>query len=366
MLSAEEFERYQRQIRLPDLGQAGQEKLKQASVLVIGAGGLGTPVLQYLVGAGVGHIGLVDFDYVNISNIHRQILFNEDDEGQSKVITATEKLAQQNPHIRIQPIHQRINRDSVLEIIAPFDILVDGSDNFSTKYLLNDAAVITGKTLVSGAIHDFSGQVSVFNWNGGPSYRCLFPDMPEPGSVPTCAEHGVMPTLPAIIGSIQANEVLKIITGIGDPLSGKLWTIDTRSMDVQIIRFERVEANFQISELPDDIDYCDELDDVDEISVEYLNERIQERAPMYLLDVRETSEFEIASLPDSHLVPLEDLEHHINRIPTDTPIYVLCHHGSRSKRAALTLIQNGYPSVKSVAGGIDRWSRVIDSSIPRY
>ena len=284
MLSKDEQSRYNKQIILPEIKLEGQEKLRSAKVLVIGAGGLGCPVLQYLAAAGVGTLGIVDGDKVEISNLQRQVLYTADNIGQSKAIVAERKLRALNPHINTHTYPVFIDSKNALELMRTYDIIVDGSDNFATRYLINDACIILDKPMVSGAIYKFEGQVSVFNYNNGPTYRCIFPEPPNADESPNCAEIGVIASLPGIIGTIQANEVIKIITGIGEVLSGKLLVIDTLTMNTHIFHFKLNEANKNIRLLKDTLQNCE----LPVISIQYdeLQELMKEDTNIQLVDVR--------------------------------------------------------------------------------
>ncbi len=285
MLSPHEQARYAKQIILPEIKLEGQELLAAASVLVIGAGGLGCPVLQYLTAAGVGTIGIADGDSIQLSNLQRQILYTEQEIGQSKAEVAAQKLKGSNPHITINTYPVFINSSNALDIIRDYQVVVDGSDNFATRYLINDACVILGKPLVSGAIYKFEGQVSVLNYNDGPTYRCIFPEPPQEGESANCAEIGVIATLPGIIGTIQANEVIKIITGIGEVLSGKLLVMDTLTMRTNIFTFTLNPANKQITQLQDLPEYCAPTSGTIEYAA--LQTLIQRDKHLVLVDVRE-------------------------------------------------------------------------------
>jgi adenylyltransferase/sulfurtransferase len=348
-LTKAELARYERQIILPKLGEAGQLKLKNASALIVGAGGLGCPILQYLAAAGIGCLGIIDFDHVSESNLHRQILFNSGDIGKAKALVAAEKLQKQNPHIQIDAIVDKISPANVLEHIAPYDLVIDGSDNFSTKYLLNDACILANKVLIFGSIYDFEGQVSVFNWNGGASYRCLFPELPDPDSVPSCAEHGVIGVLPAIIGSLQAMEAIKVITGIGEPLSSKLLIFNCLSMQSQTISFSRNEKNFKITQLGSYSDYCilppNEIRQVEASEFD--------SAKYEVIDIRSAEEVQSDALPNAKHIPMDEIDERLAEINKSKPVLVVCHIGERSQRVAFKLQSRyGFAHVFNLAGGI--------------
>lgn len=354
-LNNAERARYERQMILPKLGENGQLKLKNASVLVVGAGGLGCPILQYLSAAGVGRLGVIDFDHVSESNLHRQILFSSEDIGKPKAQIAAEKLRRQNPHVQIDAIVDKISREGVLKQIADYDIIVDGSDNFSTKYLLNDACILKNKVLVFGSIYDFEGQVSVFNFSGGASYRCLFPELPDPDSVPTCAEHGVIGVLPAIIGSLQAMEAIKVITGLGEPLSGKLLMFSALTMQGQIIQFSKNEENFKLTQLGSYGDYCMlPPHEVRQLAPSDLNPETFE-----VIDIRSDEEVQSEALPFGKHIPMDVLGERLAEIDRNRPIVVVCHIGERSQRVAHKLqSRHGFAEVYNLAGGIKAWNKV--------
>ncbi|MFH1319905.1 MAG: molybdopterin-synthase adenylyltransferase MoeB [Bacteroidota bacterium] len=376
MLSKEELKRYSRHIIIPEIGLKGQEKLKQAKVLVIGAGGLGCPVLQYLTAAGVGNIGIVDFDVVDESNLHRQILFDTNDIGKSKVEVAKQKLIAQNPYMKFDVINSKLTKNNALDIIKDYHIVVDGSDNFPTRYLINDACMILGKPLVFGSIYKFEGQVSVFNYKGGPTYRCLFPQPPKSQDAPSCSEIGVLGVLPGITGCFQANEVIKIITGIGKPLSGKLLVIDALSLNTNIIEFSRIEGNCNIKELidyeyfcgVDDISHSDEKEKrgVKGITVSELKKRLDNNEDLQIIDVRKEFEYNICNL-GGELIPLGNILNDFDRILKDKPVIVVCHHGNRSAKAIKILTEKtGFDNLLNLTGGVHAWAEEIDQSMAKY
>ncbi len=329
MLSKSEQKIYSRHLLLDEIGVEGQEKLKQAKVLVVGAGGLGCPILQYLTAAGVGTIGIVDGDTVDVTNLQRQILYTIDDVGKSKAKCAANRLKQLNPYVKFNLYEEFLTTENALNIFEQYDIVVDGSDNFQTRYLCNDAAVITNKPLVFGSIFKFEGQVTVFNYNEGPTYRCLYPTPPSHGSVPSCSEIGVLGVLPGIVGSYQANETLKIIIDIGDILSGKLLTFNALTMNQMVFAFSKNEA-MKITALEANYDvFCGVPQIDEEITIETLNESL---ASYNLLDVREDWERELDHIGGQH-IPLNDLTTKYSEINTNKPIVVYCKSGIRSKRA---------------------------------
>ena len=368
ILSSAELARYRRHLALPGLGQAGQQRLKSARVLVVGAGGLGAPLLSYLVAAGVGTVGLVDFDAVDASNLHRQVLFTEDDIGRPKVEVAAERLRRQNPHIRLRTHPVKLSSDNALAIIQEYDIVADGSDNFSTRYLVNDACVLLGKVNVYAAIFRFEGQVAVFNHPNdrgerGPNYRDLFPQPPWPGTVPSCAEGGVLGVLPGVVGSLQANEVIKVITGLGEPLAGRLFLFDALSLETRTLTVQPNPANPLTGAHPtqtglmDYAQFCGEIEsdessnDFSEISGAELRRWQQEQRDFQLIDVREPHEHAAANLGGT-LMPLGQLEQLVAQIATDRPVVVYCQSGARSRRAVRTLEQKGFSNVYSLKKGM--------------
>lgn len=379
MFSPAELSRYHRHLILSEIGESGQRKLKSASVLVVGAGGLGCPVLQYLTAAGVGKIGIVDYDVVDESNLQRQVLFNVEDVGQSKSETAARKLILQNPFLEFVVYKKKLDKENALDIIREYDIVVDGSDNFPTRYLSNDACVMLGKPLVSGAIFKFEGQVSVFNLkdkngNPGPTYRCLFPEPPAPDEVPNCSEIGVLGVLPGMIGAMQANEVIKIITGIGEPLSGKLLLFDALSMQSSVLKFSLNEKNLQIDALADYEDLCTTQEDparvflsgFKEITVLQLKELLDKGEEVNLLDVREPHEREICSL-GGIAIRMNDVHGNLSGIPREQPVVVYCHHGMRSAIIVKSLSEDfGFKNLYNLKGGIHAWARDVDNEMARY
>ncbi|WP_443938470.1 molybdopterin-synthase adenylyltransferase MoeB [Pedobacter sp. MW01-1-1] len=330
MLQNNELKQYNRQIILPEFGMAGQEKLKVAKVLIIGAGGLGCPVLQYLAAAGVGHIGLVDDDLVDVSNLHRQILFSVADVGQAKVLVAKKKLEILNPLVSLLAFPERITPENAARLIEPYDLIVDGSDNFPTRYLVNDTCVALNKPLVFGSIFKFEGQVSVFNYQNGPNYRDVFPEAPEKDEVPNCAEIGVIGVLPGIIGSYMANEVIKVIAQLGETLSGSLLTINTLNNSTYVFKIGTETSPSLQAEEEEKTNLHTETA---EISMEILNTWLQERSEsVYLVDVRETYEFEEYNI-GGHNIPFYELQNHLADIPSDRKLVFICQSGQRSKMA---------------------------------
>ncbi|MBX7151703.1 molybdopterin-synthase adenylyltransferase MoeB [bacterium] len=381
IFSAEELARYSRHIILPEFGLEGQKKLKDAKVLVIGTGGLGSPMLLYLAAAGVGTIGIVDFDIVDESNLQRQVLFQVKDVGQPKVVAAKARLEGLNPHIHIITHHCMLSSQNAMDILRDYDVIADGTDNFPTRYLVNDACALLNKPLVYGSIFQFDGQVSVFNFtdsNGavGPNYRDLFPTPPPPGLVPSCAEGGVLGVLPGIIGSMQANEVIKIITGIGEPLSGRLLLFDALKFETRILKFSRDESNPingtnpSIRHLIDYDEFCGIThkpdDTIRDVSVDELKRMIDARADFQLIDVREPFEYDLVHL-DAELIPLKSIAEKIDKIVRNKPVVVYCKSGMRSAKAIRELqITFGLTNLYNLKGGIIEFINRIDPSMPKY
>jgi adenylyltransferase/sulfurtransferase len=380
-LSREELSRYSRHIILNDFGIEGQKKLKAAKVLVIGAGGLGSPVLLYLAAAGVGTIGIVDFDVVDETNLQRQVLFTVYDIGKPKASVAAERLTALNPYIKTIPYPLQINSQNALNIIREFDIVADGTDNFQTRYLVNDACVLLNKSNIYGSIYQFDGQVSVFNYTDaagilGPNYRDLYPTPPPPGLVPSCAEGGVLGVLPGIIGSLQANEALKIITGIGTPLSGRLFLFDALKFESRIVKFSR-DANNPISgenptikELIDYDEFCglrkhSQTELVQEITVQQLKQWMDSKTDFQLIDVREPFEHQLVNI-GGELIPLSHIDERAGSIATDKPVVVYCKTGIRSAKAVKVLLAKGKFNLYNLSGGIIAYASEIDPSLPRY
>ena len=376
-LSDEERRRYSRHVMLPEVGVGGQEKLKAARVLCLGAGGLGSPAALYLAAAGVGTIGLVDDDRVALSNLHRQLLHGTDDVGRPKTESARDRLAAANPNVTVRLHACRFESGNAEEILRDYDLIVDGTDNFATRYLSNDVAVFAGKPNVYGSIFRFDGQTTVFAPHlGGPCYRCLFPEPPPPGAVPSCAEAGVLGVLPGIVGTLQATEALKLILGLGDSLIGRLLHFDALKMKFREFNLRRDPECPVCGEHPtifSPIDYemfCHGAPDptaaVPQVDVHELQERMNSGRPCTLLDVREPFEFEMARIEGANLIPLGELPARHGELDRTQEIFVFCHSGIRSERAAEFLRSVGFAKVNNVAGGIDAWSEKIDSNVPRY
>ena len=349
-----EKRRYARHFSLSDVGEEGQKKLKQARVLCIGAGGLGSPLLLYLAAAGVGNIGICDFDIVSESNLQRQILFSENDIGKSKAKIAKSRLMDLNPHINYHVHEEKLSSENALSIFENYDIIADGSDNFPTRYLVNDACLLTGKPCVFGAVSRFEGQVSVFNLKRadatfGPNYRDIFPAAPAAGSVLNCAEAGVLGVLPGIIGSMQANEVIKVITGIGEPLDGRLFLFDATDLSSRTLKIRKNSA-IKVEKLIDYDFFCGLK--VPEISHEKLNKMRAKRETFQLIDVREKEEYELENM-GGELMPLSELEQHFFKISRDNKVIIHCQTGKRSLVAVGKLLEEGFEKVYSLKGGME-------------
>jgi len=329
MLNPEEKERYSRQLILDGFGAEAQEKLKQAKVLVVGAGGLGCPAITYLVSAGVGTAGIIDDDKVALSNLHRQVLYSANDVGEYKVVAAKKRLNAMNPNCNIVTYKERLTRDNVLQLVKEYDVVVDGSDNFQTRYLLNDACVILNKPLVYGAIYGFEGQVSVYNYKGGPTYRCLFPEPPAPEDMPSCNEAGVVGVLPGIVGTWQALEAVKVITGVGSPLSGKLLTLDLLNNQTNYFDVTVNPANRNIKELGTEEYYFCPADDEISLSV-YDNWKKEKK--VQLIDVRTAEEF-LANNTGGINIPVDELKQHFKEIDPSSVLVVRCQTGKRARKA---------------------------------
>jgi molybdopterin/thiamine biosynthesis adenylyltransferase/rhodanese-related sulfurtransferase len=358
-----ELNRYARHFVLPEFGMEGQKKLKASSVLVVGAGGLGCPLLLYLSAAGVGRIGIVDDDVVDESNLQRQVLYTVDDLGQSKAATAKKKLLALNPHIQVDVYQERFLPDNALELVSKYDIVADGTDNFPTRYLVNDACVLSDKINVYASIFRFEGQVSVFNYlnedgTRGPNYRDIFPDPPPPDLVPNCAEGGVLGVLPGIIGSIQANEVIKVLTGIGEPLSGRLFLFDTAGFSTRTLKI-RKNPKLEIKDLSFYEEYCmSDQTHIKEIDVSALKKWMAEGEDFQLIDVREPYEYEVANM-GGELIPLGEVLQHADRIDRNKKVVIHCRVGGRSAEAIEQLErQFGFTNLYNLKGGIEAWEHV--------
>lgn len=370
-LSTEEIKRYDRHIRLQEVGAEGQGELKSARVLVVGAGGLGCPVLQYLTAAGVGMIGVVDGDIVSVSNLQRQILFGHSDIGQSKAEVAVRKLKDQNPYVDLVAYNEFLNVDNALAIIGQYDIVIDGSDNFATRYLVNDACVIKRKPIVFGSIFKFEGQVSVFNYQGGPSYRCLYPESPKAGEVPSCSEVGVLGVLPGFVGTMMANECLKMILEIGEVNRGIVQVVNLLGSTISSVKVSRVSENFNRTKLEEDYQInCETTIEKEEImesiTAEELNIKLKSGTEIQLLDVREPFEYEICALENSSLISLNTIPSNLDKIRKDIPVVFICHHGMRSASAIQFVQAEGFDNLINLTGGIDAWAREVDREMEIY
>jgi sulfur-carrier protein adenylyltransferase/sulfurtransferase len=374
-LSTAELQRYSRHLIMPEVTAEGQKRLKAACVLCIGAGGLGSPAALYLAAAGVGRLGLVDFDRVDVTNLQRQILHGTKDIGRSKLESARDRLHDINPEIEIK-LHQcRFSSENAEQIVADYDVIVDGSDNFATRYLSNDVCVFAQRPNVYGSVFRFEGQTTVFAPHfGGPCYRCLFPEPPPPESVPNCAQAGVLGVLPGIIGMLQSIEAIKLIVGIGEPLIGRLLHFDALKVTFRELKLRRDPQCPVCGENPtifSPIDYdqfCGAGNDasVPTISVQELKRKMDAREAFELIDVREPFEFEIARIDGAKLIPLGEMAERANELHREQTLIVHCHSGRRSAQAVRLLKQRGFTNVYNLDGGIDAWSDQIDPSVPRY
>jgi len=378
MLSPAETLRYSRHLILPDIGLTGQKRLKAARVLLVGAGGLGSPAALYLAAAGVGTIGLVDWDVVDVTNLQRQILHGTADVGRSKLDSARARLLDLNPHVQVETFAVRLTSDNALDIVGGFDVVVDGSDNFPTRYLVNDACVLLGKPNVYGSIFRFDGQASLFDARVGPCYRCLFADPPPPDLVPSCAEGGVLGVLPGIIGSIQALETIKLIVGVGETLVGRLLLFDARKLQFRELALTKdpecpvCGTHPTVTALIDYEAFCGVGDgeggtrDGLEIAAAELQREWRANPDLVLLDVREPHEYEIARIDGARLIPLSELPGRLRELDGRAEIVTHCHHGMRSLQALALLKGAGFANVRSLQGGIDAWSVAVDPEVPRY
>jgi sulfur-carrier protein adenylyltransferase/sulfurtransferase len=376
----EELRRYSRHLLLPEVGVAGQKKLRQAKVLLVGAGGLGAPAALYLAAAGVGEIGLVDFDAVDLSNLQRQVLYTSRDVGRPKLKVAQERLEALNPGVRVVPYEQRLTSENALEVLRPYDVIVDGTDNFPTRYLVNDASVLLGKPNVYGSIYRFEGQVSVFDARHGPCYRCLYPEPPPPDLVPSCAEAGVLGVLPGLIGTLQATETVKLLLGAGEPLIGRLLLFDALALRFRELKLQKnphcvlcspsatqkglIDYPAFCGVAPPGAERTGSL--VPEIEPEALASAIASTEPPLVIDVREPEEWAIAHLSHARLIPKGELPERVDEITRAREVVLYCHTGVRSGQATRMLLDLGFANVKSLKGGIDAWAARVDPSMPRY
>ncbi len=377
-LSNHEVARYSRHLIMPEVGMDGQLKLKAASVLCIGAGGLGSPVALYLAAAGVGRIGIVDFDVVDYSNLQRQIIHGTPDVGRPKLDSARDRLNAINPEVTVETHDAAISSDNALDILADYDIIVDGTDNFPTRYLVNDACVLLGKPNVYGSIFRFEGQASVFATKDGPCYRCLYPEPPPPGLVPSCAEGGVLGILPGVVGTIQATEVVKLIIGVGEPLINRFMIYDALRMRFRELKLRKdpecpvCGENPTVTELIDYEQFCGILpastdaEESDDTTVEDLKGRLDRQDGVFVLDVREPQEYQICRIPDSTLIPLGDLPQRLTELEGHDDMVVHCKSGARSAKAVKLLREAGFSKAKNLRGGILAWIDRVDPSLPKY
>ena len=378
-LSNEEILRYSRHLIMPEVGMEGQQKLKAARVLCIGTGGLGSPLALYLAAAGVGTLGLVDFDVVDYTNLQRQIIHSTPDVGRPKLDSAEEKLRALNPYVDIRKFETRLTSANALELFRDFDVIADGTDNFPTRYLVNDACVLTGKPNVYGSIFRFEGQASVFATKDGPCYRCLYPEPPPPGLVPSCAEGGVLGILPGLVGIIQATEAIKLILGAGEPLIGRLLMVDALAMSFRTLKLRKnpecpaCGAHPTITKLIDYEQFCgipaaghqEPAVNANDITPEELKRRLVAGEDLFVLDVREPNEYQIANL-GGYLIPLGDLPKRVHELDSSREIVAHCKMGGRSAQAVDFLRQAGFKKVRNLAGGITAWSEKVDPKVPKY
>ena len=379
-LNNDEILRYSRHLIMPEVTLEGQKKLKAARVLCVGTGGLGSPLALYLTAAGIGTLGLVDFDVVDYTNLQRQVLHYTSDVGRLKLDSAIDKLTAINPFVEIKRFDTYLSSQNAMEIFSGFDIIADGTDNFATRYLVNDACVLSGKPNVYASIFRFEGQASIFSTEAGPCYRCLYPEPPPPGLVPSCAEGGVLGVLPGLLGVIQATEVIKLILGAGEPLIGRLLLVDALAMRFRELRVRKnpecpvCGANPKVKELIDYNQFCGVRGEeseaklsakIPEIQPEELKRRLDAREEIFVLDVREPHEYQIVNIK-GHLIPLGDLPTRVHELDSSREIVVHCKSGARSAKAVDFLRQSGFKRVSNLAGGILAWADRIDKSLPKY
>jgi molybdopterin/thiamine biosynthesis adenylyltransferase/rhodanese-related sulfurtransferase len=380
-LSRDEVRRYSRHLIIPDVATTGQKRLKNAKVLVVGAGGLGSPALMYLAAAGVGTLGIVDFDVVDDTNLQRQIIHGQSDVGRPKAVSARESIAEINPYVTVNLHEERLDSSNALEIFAPYDLIVDGTDNFATRYLVNDACVLLNKPYVWGSIYRFDGQASVFWAEQGPCYRCLYPEPPPPGMVPSCAEGGVLGVLCASIGSIQVTEAIKVLTGIGEPLVGRLMVYDALEMEYRTINVRKdpdcavCGPNATVTELIDYEAFCGavsaeaaEAAADSTITAPELRDMLDAGKPLFLVDVREPAEYEIVKIPGSTLIPNREIltGEALSQLPQDRPVVLYCRTGVRSAEALAAVKAAGFRDAVHVQGGVTAWATQVDPSLPTY
>lgn len=379
-LTPDQMRRYSRHLLLPEVGVNGQRRLRASKVLLVGAGGLGSPAALYLTAAGVGEIGLVDFDRVEASNLQRQVLYGTHDIGRPKLEAARDRLVDLNPDVIVHQHEGHLTSENALEVLRPYDVIVDGTDNFPTRYLVNDAAVLLGKPNIYGSIYRFEGQASVFDARRGPCYRCLYPEPPPPGLVPSCAEGGVLGVLPGIVGTIQATETVKLLLGVGEPLIGRLLLFDALSLRFRELRLRKnpdcviCGTHPTQTELIDYPAFCGVTPEgetaagatVPEITPEVLAARLSAEDPPLVVDVRNPSEWEIVHLPGATLIPLPDLPQRVTELAHAREVVLYCHKGTRSARGTQLLLDLGFTHVSSLKGGIEAWTQKVDPTLPRY
>ena len=378
-LSHDEIKRYSRHLIMPEVGMSGQKKLKKASVLCVGAGGLGSPLAFYLVAAGIGRLGIVDFDVVEFSNLQRQILHTTNDVGRPKLASAQEKLEALNPNVKVETHEERLTSENAIQLFEHYDIIVDGTDNFPTRYLVNDACVLTGKPNVYGSIFRFEGQASVFSTSEGPCYRCLYPSPPPPGLVPSCAEGGVLGILPGLVGLVQATEVIKLILEKGNSLAGRLLLFDALKMSFRELKLQKdpkcpvCGENATIKELIDYEQFCgigsegeEYPEGIDEVTPKELKEELDQGQDLYILDVRNTVEYEISRIEGSHLIPLDQLLNRLHELDSARDIVAHCRTGVRSARAIAILQEAGFRKLRNLKGGVLAWADEVDPTMPKY
>ncbi len=381
-LSRDEIRHYSRHIIIPEIGSEGQRKLKAARVLLVGAGGLGSPTAQYLAASGVGRIGIVDDDTVDVSNLQRQVLYTTNDIGRPKLEAAVARLTAMNPHITIVPHQCRINADNAMSLLADYDIVVDGTDNFATRYLINDACVLSGKPNVYASVFRFEGMLSVFSLGDGPCYRCLYPEPPPLGFAPSCAEGGVFGVLPGTMGLLQAVETIKLITGIGRSMAGRLLRFDATEMSFRELELRRdpecciCGTHPTQTTLVDYAAFCGtgsndgvgdgEASPIERVTPQWLQERLGHERPLQLLDVRTVNEYQMVRIDQALLMPVDEIEEHFHMLDRDVPIVCYCKSGVRSLRAATFLAERGFQEVASLDGGIEAWIRDIERTDAVY
>ena len=383
-LSAQEIKRYSRHLIMPEVGMDGQRKLKESSVLCVGAGGLGSPAAMYLAAAGVGRIGVVDFDVVDFSNLQRQLLHGTSDVGRSKLESARSRITDINPHVQVDGYETALSSENALDLFAPYDVILDGTDNFPTRYLVNDACVLSGKPNAYGSIFRFEGQASVFATKDGPCYRCLYPEPPPPGLVPSCAEGGVLGVLPGIIGVIQATETIKLMLGIGEPLVGRFLIYDALKMRFRELKLRKdpecpvCGTHPTVTKLIDYDQFCGIVPEPQavaapvvgesewEITAMRLKQRLDAGEKLFVLDVREPNEYQINRIAGSTLIPLGELPRRYQELPKDREIIMQCKSGARSQRGLQFLRTVGFARIKNLRGGIIDWIDKVDPSQPKY